>query len=462
MNYAASLAQLRRRLLEDLVQGSGDEHPSVLGKGSVAADLPFVYGQVLPHSPPMARFTHRDEIRAQMAALDCRSGKPEATPGMIMVSTDRFALKKDTVHYSTGGQEALGYGFANAIQNQIDRSPEALADDWQLHGIVINEPGYHVWGSSPVMDDDGRVHLFAARWPVQAKFVPGWHTACEIARYVGSSPRGPFEFAEVVARGSGEGWNKQGVHNPSIRKVGEQYALVYIANTGQNFPASQTIGMMVADDLSGPWRAVDGKSGAKVDVGAGGVVPPNQAAPILTPPTDESIWCSNSGCGVNNPSLLMMPDDRFFLYFKAKPGRKGGVKMGVAIADRLEGPYIIQPQPITANDRTIEDGYAFHWRGKVCLMTTDNHGMIENGGGLLWTSADGLSFEPEPLKAFHHFKRHYYADRATKNLRHHYTSQFKFERPQLLMVDGEPEFLFVPSGTATDGSDGTNNYMLFR
>ena len=136
--------------------------------------------------------------------------------------------------------------------------------------------------------------------------------------------------------------------------------------------------------------------------------------------------------------------------------------MGVAIADRLTGPYIIQPQPITANDRTIEDGYAFHWRGQVCLLTTDNHGMIEKGGGLLWTSDNGIQFQPKPMKGFHHFRRHYLNDRVPDGVRHHYTRYFKFERPQLLMVDGEPKYLYVPSGTATDGSDGTNNYLLYR
>lgn len=439
-NYAASLRQLRTRLLEDL--------------GVLQPKMPFVYGQVLPYSPPMKRFTHRDQVREQMAALDWRSGKDEATAGFVMVPTEGFPLNKDTVHYNSEGQQQLGVAFADAMIAELARTPEPLADDWKLQGIVVNEPGYHIWGCSPVMTEDGRVHLFAARWPVEAKFVPGWHTACEIARYVAPDPHGPFEFAEVVLRGSGSGWNKQGIHNPSVRKMGDRYALVYIANTGDDFPASQTIGMLIADDVKGPWQAVDGTTSQLVDLA--------QATPILTPPTDKTVWCYGSGCGVNNPSLLQMADGRFHLYFKSKPGRKGGVKMGVAIADRLEGPYVIQPKPITANDRTIEDGYAFHWRGQVCLLTTDNHGILENGGGLLWTSADGLTFHPTPLKGFHHFKRHYLNGAAPKGARHHYTNYLKFERPQLLMQNGEPRFLYVPSGTATDGSDGTNNYLLFR
>ena len=31
------------------------------------------------------------------------------------------------------------------------------------------------------------------------------------------------------------------------------------------------------------------------------------------------------------------------------------------VSDKPESPYIIQKDPITANDRTTEDGYVFHW-----------------------------------------------------------------------------------------------------
>ena len=438
VNYAQSMRQLRSRLLGDLKED--------LGIGMYSVHLPMIYGQVLPFEPAMERFKNRTEVRQQMAALDQDSGLAEATVGMRMVATEGMPLKKDTVHYNSQGQQQLGVAFANAMMSQLRQTPEALADDWQLRGIAINEPGYHVWGSSPIMDETGRVHLFAARWPVAASFVPGWHTACEIAHYIGAGPEGPFKFSDVVARGDGDGWNKQGIHNPHISKVGDRFVLTFIGNTGVDFPASQTIGMLVADNLNGPWKPANGDA--------------NQ--PMLAPPNDPSIWCYDSGCGVNNPSLFKHSDGRFYLYFKSKSGRKSTVKMGVAIADQLEGPYIIQPKPITSNDRIIEDGYAFQWRNQICLITTDNHGMIENGGGLLWTSTDGLNFAPQPMKAFHHFGRHYFPNGVPKNSRAHYTNQVKFERPQLLMIDGEPRYLYVPSGRATDGSDGTNNYFLRR
>jgi len=119
--------------------------------------------------------------------------------------------------------------------------------------------------------------------------------------------------------------------------------------------------------------------------------------------------------------------------------------MDLDIADKLEGPYIIHPFPMTENNRTIDDGYAFIWRDRICLLTTDNHGIIEKGGGLLWVSTDGLHFNSDPLPGFHHMGDFYYEGRLPETALVRYTRELKFERPQLLMSKmGEPEYLYCP------------------
>lgn len=50
------------------------------------------------------------------------------------------------------------------------------------------------------------------------------------------------------------------------------------------------------------------------------------------------------------------------------------------------------PEPVTKNNKAIEDGYAFVYNDKICLLTTDNHGILEAGGGILWKSDNGLDF----------------------------------------------------------------------
>ncbi|MCP4093502.1 MAG: hypothetical protein GY747_08635 [Planctomycetes bacterium] len=71
--------------------------------------------------------------------------------------------------------------------------------------IAVNEPGYHVWGSSPVIGPEGKTHLFVARWTIDAGFLPGWHTDCEVAHYVGEGAEGPFVFQDVALEGTGLG-----------------------------------------------------------------------------------------------------------------------------------------------------------------------------------------------------------------------------------------------------------------
>jgi len=100
-SYAASLKRLHRRIAEDL---------------DLEKPLPMVFGQVIPHEPPLARFTYRDEIRDQMAAADAASGRPESIEGVTMVSTDGFGMCSDTVHYNAAGQLRLGKEFAVALK----------------------------------------------------------------------------------------------------------------------------------------------------------------------------------------------------------------------------------------------------------------------------------------------------------------------------------------------------------
>lgn len=327
--------------------------------------------------------------------------------------------------------------------------PTAMSDQWEFIGVAVNEPGYDIWGSSPIRDNQGNVHLFCARWLSDTPFKTAWRFKSEIAHYSSKNPEGPFQFKGVIGKGKENyKWNSAGFHNPNIKKIDDKYVLVYIANDGaEKHGPSQRIGMLLSDNINGPWIEI-----------------PNENEPLLSPPHDSAIWCHNSGLGVNNPSIIKLPNGKYHLYFKAMAGPqgKGGkVSMGVAISNTLEGPYIIQPNPITTNNARIEDGYAFLWRNQICLMTTDNHGILEKGGGLLWVSEDGLNFNSEPLSGFHNFENFYLNGNVPEVANARYGKEIKFERPQLLMdAKNEPEYLYCPSGVALDGSNGTNSYVL--
>jgi len=131
-------------------------------------------------------------------------------------------------------------------------------------GPAISEPGYHVWGCSPVIGPKGKTHLFATRWPKSTGFRPGWFTDAEIAHYVADRPEGPFKFQRVVVKGTGNtnDWDYRGAYNSTVQKVGEKYVLLYVSNngTGKSSTGLQRTGMLISDSLDGPWKKA-GKDG---------------------------------------------------------------------------------------------------------------------------------------------------------------------------------------------------------
>ncbi|MEN8128005.1 MAG: glycoside hydrolase family protein [Planctomycetota bacterium] len=312
-------------------------------------------------------------------------------------------------------------------------------------GVAVNEPGYHCWGTSPIMDDEGKVHLFVARWPIRSEtfergFDAAWRHDSEIAHYVGDGPEGPFAFSDVALKGTGKDtWDRYAPCNPLIKKVDGKYVLLHIANPvgmtkgmGRH-PGTQRIGMALSDSLNGPWKKVgtDGK--------------------ILDPSKERGHWTHRGS--VVNPAFVKAPNGKYHLYFKSR-----GARMGVAISEKLEGPYVHQPNPISSSKRRTEDGYAFVSDGKFFLLTTDNHGVNVRGGGLLWRSDDGITFDATPEIGYQSPKT--YLPRTPGTPVRKYYGSGTFQRPQVLLQNGRPTHLYAASGTNIKGGDGSLSYVL--
>jgi len=359
-----------------------------------------------------------------------------------MASTDlkHWEDISDQISFPKGTRHGTIFKVSRSVLKSLQSPQKPFAAHWEYAGIAVEEPDYTVWGSSPIQDEAGNTHLFVARWPKEFAVDPGWRSHSEIAHYVAPSPEGPFRFSDIAMQGSGkDSWDKFGAHNPAIHKVGNTYVLLYIANNNPNtppHPANQQIGMALSSSLFGPWEKV------------------NRDGLILSPPEDTSFWNFEASNGVNNPALLCHPSGEFYLYFKSEGGR-----MGLAKSTRIEGPYKAEPNPVTSNDQTIEDGYAFLHRDQICLLTTDNHGILEKGGGLLWKSNDGEKFMLAEQGFFTVEK--YLGKKQLHRAKRHYGGQIiKFERPQLLLIEKKPAYLYVTSGYHFFGKDATASYVL--
>ena len=293
------------------------------------------------------------------------------------------------------------------------------------------------WGCSPIDGPDGKVHLFCSHWRNPngrpRNYAQGWQTASEIWHCVGDDGIGPFELMgdapALTGRGPGY-WDEFSAHSPAIHKVAERYALLYTSGSSSqaqdldDWPRTQRIGLAMAETLDGPFERVGDE-------------------PILSPSADPDAWDSHL---VTDPALLAHPNGQFWLYYKAwQPETKQCKKMGLAVADRIEGPYRRhEANPVvdfSGSGKGVEDAYAYISEGTFyLLMADDNGGIIKLHGGVLMSSRDGVRFGNAQLG--YDSSDVYYGGTVQS-----------FERPQVLLRDGRPAFVYAaltnPNGNPT-------------
>ena len=234
-------------------------------------------------------------------------------------------------------------------------------------------------------------------------------------------------------------WDVGAQHNPTITKIDGLFVLIYHSNEAtieDRARKSHKIGMMTSKSVNGPWEKI---------------------GMVLAPPsdTDITIWSHKNIGGVDNPALVKGPNGKYYLYYRAKwNGLEGDNTYGVAIADKLEDPYVHYPKRVINNTRYVEDPYVFVYKNTFYMLVTDNY----RGQGLLLTSQDGLHFEFEEA-VFGFDKMNSYIPPEKVDASPNYRGA-KFERPQLLMKDGIPTYMYAPGGVNVNGGKGTCCYLF--
>lgn len=310
-------------------------------------------------------------------------------------------------------------------------------------GRILELEGYYVWCQAPIEGPDGRIHVFFSRWP-KAKGMGGWINGSEIAHAVAPSPEGPYEVTGTVLAPRGPGfWDGTTCHNPHIAFVDGRYALFYIGNSNGSTDTKR-IGLALADSLDGPWQRPD--------------------QPLLEP-GPAGAW--DDHC-TTNPSFVRHPDGRYWLYYKSwntadyaagRPPIRGNRKYGLAIADRLTGPYRKhEGNPVIdfsgrGDNRQCEDAFVWHEGGRFCAVMRDM-GVFNHEVGLWLESADGIHWS-EPTIAYRELSAY-----VTLPPRPPHLNRYgRMERPQLLMRDGKPAYLYT---TTQGGRYETASGFLFR
>ena len=296
-----------------------------------------------------------------------------------------------------------------------------MEDSWVWCGCAVEEPGKGF-------------HLYASRWRKDYPMFEGYIFFSEIVRAFSEKPEGPYRCMEkILPCMPPDNWDGRIAHNPTVVKWKDRYYLYYIGSTydGEPTPADKCvedhtmcqavwqhlcIGLAVADAPGGPWH----------------VLP----HPILEPRKDCWDWQL-----VTNPAPCVLPDGTVYLYYRTNSD--GRAMIGLAVADRPEGPYRRFDSPAWESGN-IEDPFVWHDGTQFNMIAKDLTGNLtgEFHSGVYLQSDDGLNW---------HSCGQAYSRTITYDDGETFTLG-SLERPQLLLdAEGVPRMLFA---AAADGPGG--------
>ena len=315
-----------------------------------------------------------------------------------------------------GKQKSVG---ASAVANNDLKESDFCKSLTAGKFILPAKEGFWNWGMAPIYDAQGQLHIFNSRIPLKGKLGMGlWQYKSKIDHYVADSIEGPYKLVDTPFESDIKTY-----HNPQVSKIGDTYVIVFMTKANER-KVKQSIGMATATSLNGPW-----------------VENPNN--PIIRP-----ILGTPNAKHASNPSLLVDREGKFRIYYKSMSSNSKFREISLAIADKLEGPYVdSKSNPLIGYkdaERDIEDPYAFFYRDSYYMLLEDRMDVAsllagnpsekpDLGGmrpGLLYKSKDGIKWE-RPEIGFKTVK-HYFGKVLTRS-----------ERPNILWKDGHPEYLFL-------------------
>ncbi len=190
----------------------------------------------------------------------------------------------------------------------------------ELQGLARDPNGFLRRDNSDIIKVEGLYYVWYSK---MRQFVPDMPVVSTI--WYATSPNGYTwtEKGECISTGKTGAWDDDVIYTPGILVAESRYFLFYTAygkNANENgkLGPKTAIGMAVSDSPDGPWTKVDSN-------------------PVLVTSEDRSQFDSHR---VDDSSLIMW-EGKYWLYYK---GRQWGkppteTKMGVAIAEKPEGPY---------------------------------------------------------------------------------------------------------------------------
>jgi hypothetical protein len=335
-----------------------------------------------------------------------------------------------------------GEGIAGIIG---DDHRSAFSKKLKPIGRRLEMEGYYVWCNSPIEGPDGKIHVFFSRWTDKKK-MGGWINGSEICHAIADTPESEFHFVDTILAPRGAGfWDATTCHNPSVRKVDDMYCLFFMGNSNGK-TNTKRIGLATAPSLNGPWTRPD--------------KPLLEAGPA-------GAW--DDHC-TTNPAFIKHPNGQYWLFYKSwntaeyensvDPLVKGNRKYGLAIAEKLEGPYEkYSGNPVIdfsgrGNNTQLEDGFVWYNK-KTFNMLARDMGVFNHRYGLYMESKDGIKWRAPEIA---YFDAEYY--KIVQPAPPSYLNKYgRFERPQLLFQQDKATYLFT---TSQGGKYMTASPFIFK
>ena len=334
---------------------------------------------------------------------------------------------------------------------KLAQKENLLMNSFPTQGVVPRNGGFRmenswVWCGSAVEEVDKGFHLYASRWRKDYPFFQGYLFFSEIVHAFSKNPEGPYTYVEKLLPCMPESnWDGKIAHNPTVVKWKDKYLLYYIGSTytGEPTPADKCvedekmsyaiwkrlcIGLAIADSPGGPWS----------------VLP----HPVLEPRKDN--W---DHILVTNPAPCVLPDGTIYLYYRTNYPSQSGNSMqsviGLAIADRPEGPYRRFDGPAWDHSN-IEDPFVWHDGKEFNMIAKDKTAKLTGQlfSGAYLKSTDGRNWRCLGQA----YSRNITYDDGEK------VTLGALERPQLLFDrKGNPRMLFAAAGEGPEGCRNSIN-----
>lgn len=306
---------------------------------------------------------------------------------------------------------------------------------------ILYEPGFYNWGSSIVKGNDGKYHLFYAQMTEKLGFYT-WLTDGLISRAISDKPEGPYKHVEVVLKGRGKGhWDANTAHNPRIKYFNGKYYLYYMStNTG---------GQELNEDEWHQARTmwIDNKYRA--------LVRENQRIGVAIADQIEGPWkrldqpiVEPSGPIAKitcNPAITQRPDGGFLMLIRGdKPNEEKLLRnQAIGLAPSPEGPWTVQKKAAVDNLNAEDPAVWYDHKRQRYYAIYHAFGYM----GLI-TSEDGLNWK--------NAKHHRIIEKSIVRKDGTEIDASRLERPFVYVEDGEPKVMTV---AIREGSGKT--YYIF-